>query len=135
MAEEMQRAQYEARLYNEQLRLLQGEIERITMTSADLANSLRSIESLSEDSVFVPIGGGGMISAKISSTEVLVPIGGGYLMNLKKHEAVEEVKRRITSTEKAVERLRTEYEKIGAKYNEVSTKLETLSRKPRTGGM
>lgn len=134
MAEETQRAVYEARLYSEQLRLLEGEMERIALTGAELANSLKAVEGLKEDSAFVPIGGGAMISAGISSNEVLVPIGGGYLMNLKKHEAVEEVKKRIASTWKAVERLRSEYGKIAAKLQEVNAKLETMDRKAGKSG-
>lgn len=130
---EAQRLLYEARLYAEQLRLLENEIERIAVTSAELSSSLRVVESLKEDAVFVPIGGGGMVNAKVSSTEVLLPIGGGYLMNLKKHEAIEEVKKRISSTEKAMEKLRVEFEKISAKLREVNGKIEEMNAKLGAG--
>jgi prefoldin alpha subunit len=131
MAEDAQaqRMVYESRLYAEQLRLLEGELERISMTAAELASSLNAVQSLKEDSIFVPIGGGAMVSAKVASTEVLIPIGGGYLMNLKKHEAIEEVKKRIAATEKAIERLRAEFEKISAKLQDVNAKLEQMNAK------
>ncbi len=129
MADEYQRLAYEARLYREQLRLLEGEIERVSMTTAELQNSLRSVETLKEDSVFVPIGGGAMVNAKVSSTEVLVPIGGGYLVSLKKHEAIDEVKKRIASTEKAAERLKAEFQKIAAKLGAINQKLQELNVK------
>lgn len=128
MADDSQRMMYEARLYSEQLRLLENEIERISMTAVELNSSLRAVEGLKEDSVFVPIGGGAMVNAKIATTEILVPIGGGYLMNLKKHEAIEEVKKRVSSTEKAIERLRSEFDKISAKLRDVSSKMESLER-------
>ncbi len=127
MTEDAQRTVYEARLYGEQLRLLENEIGRITMTTSELGASLKAVESLKEDAVFVPIGGGSMVNAKISSTEVLVPIGGGYLINLRKYEAIEEIRKRIASTEKAVERLRAEFGKIGAKLKEVNVKIEAMN--------
>ncbi|VVB99361.1 Prefoldin subunit alpha [uncultured archaeon] len=135
MAEDAQaqRTMYEARLYSEQLRLLEGELERISMTAVELTGSLKAVESLREDSIFVPIGGGAMVSAKVASTEVLVPIGGGYLMNLKKHEAIEEVKKRIAATEKAMERLRVEFEKINAKLQDVNSKIEQMNAKYNPG--
>lgn len=129
MVEDTQRLVYEARLYNEQLRLLENEIERISMTLAELSNSLTSIEALKEDTIFVPIGGGAMIEAKITSSEVLVPIGGGYLMNMKKYEAIEEVKKRITSTENAIGKLRSEFEKISVKLRDVSRKIDEMNVK------
>lgn len=131
--EEDQKMVYEARLYQEQLRLLDGEIERITMTAMELNNSLKAVESLKEDSVFVPIGGGAMVNAQISTTEVLVPIGGGYLMNLKKHEAIEEVKRRMVSTDAAITKLRSEFDKIRGKLIDVGTKIEAMNVKPGVG--
>ncbi len=134
MADESQRMMYEARLYAEQLRLLENEIERISMTAVELSNSLRAVEALKEDSVFVPIGGGSMVSARISSTEVLVPIGGGYMMNLKKHEAIEEVKKRIASTEKAVEKLRQEFDKISVKLQDVNGKLDAMNVRFNSAG-
>lgn len=127
MADDPQRIAYEARLYSEQLRLLENEIERISMTTGELKSSLSAVEALKDDSIFVPIGGGSMISAAVSSTNVLLPIGGGYLINMKKHEAIEEIKKRIASTEKAVEKLSSEFDKIGVKFREVSTKLEAMN--------
>lgn len=125
--DEAQRLIYEARLYSEQLRLLEQEIERITLTTADLGNSLTAIEALKEDAVYVPIGGGAMVSAKVTSSDVLVPVGAGYLMDMKKEDAIGEVKKRIKSTESAVEKLKTEFERINAKLREVGGKIEKMN--------
>lgn len=127
--EEAQRLMYEARLYGEQLRLLENEIERISIAGAELGNSLRAIEALKEDTVFVPVGGGSLVSGKITSTDVLVPVGGGYLMSMKKYEAIEEVKKRVKSTETAVERLRGEFDKINIRLRDVSGKIDAMNVK------
>lgn len=123
---ELQKMIYEAKIYSEQIRLLQTELERISMTMMELNSSLKVVEWLKENLVFVPIGGGAMISANVTSNEVLLPIGGGYLIAFKKDEALEEIKKRIRSTETAIERLNTELEKIDVKFNETSRKIETM---------
>ncbi|MFA5076947.1 MAG: prefoldin subunit alpha [Candidatus Micrarchaeia archaeon] len=134
MAEETQRMMYEARVYGEQLRLLQNEIERINMTAMELESSLRAVEALREEQIFVPIGAGAMMGAKLSSTEVLMPVGAGYMTGMKKHEAIEEIKKRMQTTQGAMEKLRAEFEKINAKLYEVGGKIDAMNAKSRGQG-
>lgn len=124
---EPRRLIYEARLYSEQLKLLQSEMERISMTTIDLANSLSAINVLGDGEALMPIGGGAMVMAKPLSSEVLMPVGDGYLISLKKHEAAEEVRKRIKSTETAITRLRAEFDKINAKLAEVNNQIEAMN--------
>ncbi|MEW6528750.1 MAG: prefoldin subunit alpha [Candidatus Micrarchaeota archaeon] len=129
-----QKIAYEARLYSEQLKLIESEINRISITLVELRGSLDVVEAINETTdktingnlIFVPIGGGSMVSAKIISPGVIIPIGGGYLVKMNKHEAVEEIKKRISSIEAAIEKLRNEFGKIGAKFREVNAKLELM---------
>ncbi len=131
MSEDSQQMTYEAKLYSEQLRLIENEINRISMTMMELKGSLAIAEVMKGDSIFVPIGGGNMISAKITSSDILIPIGGGYLVNMNKYESITEIKKRISSIEMAVEKLKTEFDKIGVKFREVSTKLESMNAQNR----
>ncbi|MDD5337560.1 MAG: prefoldin subunit alpha [Candidatus ainarchaeum sp.] len=129
MADDSQRMVYEARVYSEQIRLLQNEAERINMTAMELESSLAAVEALREEQIFVPLGAGAMVSSRITSTEVLVPIGAGYMIGMKKYEAVEEIKKRMQSTQGAIEKLRAEFDKINAKLYEVSGKIDAMNAK------
>lgn len=126
--DETQKLAYESKLYTEQLRLIENEVERISNTMGELVASHKAINALQEDAVFVPIGGGAMVNVKIITTEVLVPVGSGYLINLKKDIASEEIKKRISSVEKAIERFKQEYIKIQEKLREVNTELRATKR-------
>ncbi len=134
MAEEPNRLIYESRVYSEQLRLLEGEVERISMTAVELSNSLVTIEGLGHGESLVPIGGGALVNAKIASTDVLLPIGSGYMVAMKKEEAEAEVKKRIKSTETAIIRLRTEFERVNAKLMEVNSKVDAANPKFKSMG-
>lgn len=133
MDEDSKRLLYEARLYSEQLRLLENEVERISMTAVELTSSLSTISSLEERDAFVPIGGGSMISAKVAGTNVLVPIGGGYMVGFMKDDAVEEIRKRIKSTETAVMKLQEEFNRVSLKLREVNTTIESQGANLRGG--
>lgn len=120
------RLTYEAAVYNEQLRLLQGEVERITITLLDLDNAARTLENLKAEDAIVQIGGGAFIKANIYSTHTLLPIGAGYLLEMDKEQGVIEMKKRIESTKKAIERLKEEFEKISKKLQEMNVMLRTM---------
>ncbi|MBU0585928.1 prefoldin subunit alpha [Candidatus Micrarchaeota archaeon] len=120
---------YEAQLYSEQLRLLEGEIERISMTAIELSTSLNAIAALEENDMFMQVGGGAMVSGKITSTQVIIPVGAGYMVSMEKETAVTEVKRRIKTTENAVTRLKEEFTKISTKLKETNLGVEKLNAK------
>jgi prefoldin alpha subunit len=117
---------YEVAVYREQLTMLKRETERVSLTTMDLANALRTVESIGTEKVLMPIGGGAMIKGSISETNVLVPIGAEYLLEMKKEQAAVELNRRIDATRKAVEKLNEEFGKILAKLQEVASQLEQL---------
>lgn len=120
------RLAYEAAVYREQLRLLQREMEKVTLTTIELDNAARTVEKLKIDDAFVPIGGGTFIKANIYSMHVLVPIGADYVVEMDKDAAVLELKKRIESTKKAVEKLKEEFANVSKKLNETGKKLKEL---------
>ncbi len=117
---------YETAVYREQLRLLQGEIDRVSLTLLDLENSLRTLENLKIDDSLVQIGGGAFIKSTIYSTNVLVPVGAGYFVEMSKEQGIIEIRKRIESTKKAVEKLREEFEKVSKKLHETSINLRNI---------
>jgi prefoldin alpha subunit len=115
---------YELAVYREQIAMIKRETERVSLTTIDLTNALKTVESLKEERVLVPIGGGALVKGDIAQTKVLVPIGGEYLVEMGKEDAAEEMKRRIEATRKAVEKLNEEFAKIAGKLREVTGQLQ-----------
>lgn len=124
--EEAARLSYEAAVYKEQLRLLQSEMDRISLALVDLDNAARTLDKLKTEDSIVQIGGGAFIKVNVYSSHVIVPIGAGYLVEMEREYAALELKRRVDSTKKAVERLREEFGKVSVKLQEASVKMRGM---------
>jgi prefoldin alpha subunit len=127
MMDEQQKLAYETAVYREQLNLLHKEIDRITLAMLDLNNAVRTTEKLVSGDSLVPIGGGAYTRAVVSSNTLLVPIGAGYVVELKREVAGAELKKRVESTEKALQRLNTEVVSISQKFQEANNKLRDIA--------
>jgi len=117
---------YELAVYREQIAMIKRETERISLTTIDLTNALKTVEELKGERTLIPVGGGAFVKGTVSETNVLVPIGGEYLVEMSKEEAAEEMKRRIEATRRAVEKLNEEFTKIATKLREVSGQLQRM---------
>jgi prefoldin alpha subunit len=117
---------YELAVYKEQINLIKRETERVSLTTVDLTNALKTVENLSAQRVLIPVGGGALVKGNVVQTQVLVPIGAEYLVEMSKEEATEEIKKRVEATKKAVERLTEEFNKIVAKLREATGQLQQL---------
>ncbi len=130
MSEEAEMGQdqlnYELAVYREQIAMIKRETERVSLTTIDLTNALKTVESLQGGEALIPIGGGALARGAISNTMVLVPIGAEYLLEMDKDMAADEMKRRIDATRKAVEKLNVEFNRIASKLREVSGQLQKI---------
>lgn len=117
---------YELAIYREQISMIKRETERVSLTTIDLTNALKTVESLGTDKALIPIGGGALVKGTIMTTRVMVPIGAEYMLEMDKEEAAQELNRRIDATKKAVEKLTEEFNKIAKKLREVSGELQQL---------
>lgn len=117
---------YEARVYQEQLRMLQKEIDRMSLTNLDLINAEKTADSLVENESLIPIGGGAFIKATISQTDILVPVGANYLIEMDRKDARGVLSKRIDATKNAVEKLNAEMMKIYDRLREAQTILSQL---------
>ncbi|MCI0504349.1 prefoldin subunit alpha [Candidatus Micrarchaeota archaeon] len=117
---------YELAVYREQIAMIKRETERVSLTTIDLGNALRTVESLSAEEALIPIGGGALVRGNISHTRILVPVGAEYLVEMEKDAAGEEMRRRIDATKKAVEKLNEEFNRIAAKLREVTGQLQRM---------
>ncbi len=117
---------YELAIYREQIAMIKRETERVSLTTIDLTNALKTVENLSKDNILIPIGGGTLVRGSVANTKVLVPIGAEYMLEMEREEAQEELKRRIDATQKAVEKLNEEFNKIARKLQEVAGQLQQM---------
>ncbi|MDD5172437.1 MAG: prefoldin subunit alpha [Candidatus ainarchaeum sp.] len=117
---------YELAVYREQIAMIKRETERVSLTTLDLSNALRTVENLSAETALIPIGGGALVRGTIIHTKVLVPIGGEYMLEMEREAAVQELTRRIEATKKAVEKLTEEFNRIAGKLREVAGQLQQM---------
>ncbi len=122
---------YELAVYREQIAMIKRETERISLTTIDLSNALRTIESLKAEKALIPIGGGAMVRGDLTQTAVLVPVGAEYMVEMERGLAEGEIRRRIDATKKAVEKLNEEFNKIAGKLREASGQLQRLEEQAR----
>lgn len=117
---------YELAVYKEQINLIKRETERVSLTTIDLTNALKTAENVATNDVLIPIGGGALVKGHVDETRILVPVGAEYLVEMSKEEAVEELKKRVEATKKAVEKLTEEFNKIAVKLREATNQLQEL---------
>ncbi|MBI5046594.1 prefoldin subunit alpha [Candidatus Micrarchaeota archaeon] len=122
---------YEMAIYREQISMLKRETERVSLTTVDLTNALKTVEELDATKVLIPIGGGAMVKGQVSETKVLMPIGAGYLVDMEKTTATVELNKRIDATKKAVERLSDEFNKISSKLRDISMQIQQTEQQAR----
>ncbi len=122
---------YEVAVYREQIAMIKRETERISLTTVDLTNALRTVENIGKDKVLIPIGGGAMVRGSVTETMILVPIGANYMVDMERKDAISELKKRIEATKKAVEKLTEEFDKIAKKLRNVSAQLQQIRRQSR----
>ncbi|MBU0591245.1 prefoldin subunit alpha [Candidatus Micrarchaeota archaeon] len=125
------RLNYELSLYREQISMIKRETERISLTTIDLTNALKTVENMKQDKVMIPIGGGALILGTITDDNVLVPIGAQYLTEMNRETAVTEMNRRIDATKQAVEKLTVEFDKIVKKLKVVSAQLMEIQNQSK----
>ncbi len=124
--QERQKMMYESYFYKQQLGALKKEMDKITLTMIDLTNASKTVKSLEMKESLVPIGGNAFIETEIKSEKILVPIGGGYSIKMNKDHAVEEMDKRIESTKKVIEKLKTEYQRIMGKLSALDEQMKVM---------
>ncbi len=120
------RLTYEIALYREQLMLLQKEMQKVSSTSSDLENAVKTSRDIEEKSLLVPVGGGTYIKAKAEARKLIVPIGAQYLKEMDPEDATKELERRKEATGKAMKKLEEQYNNIASKYQDAAKNLQNV---------
>ncbi|MBE0511638.1 prefoldin subunit alpha [Candidatus Bathyarchaeota archaeon] len=128
-----------------ELRMLEGTAEalqsRVNLVNAALTElrvssmTLEGLEKEKKDAqLFVPIGGGSFVKAKLASSDkVIVGIGADVALERTMKEAKENLGNRIAELEKTRTSLGQQFAQVVEKIREDRTRLEELTAKLREG--
>ena len=128
-----------------ELRILEGTADalqsRVNLVNAALTElrvasmTLEGLEKEKKDAqLFVPIGGGSYIKAKLASADkVVVGIGADVAVERTTKEAKENLENRISELEKTRTSLGQQFTQVIGKIREDRTRLEELTTKLREG--
>lgn len=129
-----------------ELRLLENTAEQVqtrlnlvnaALTELDLASkALEGIENKSSDHIFVPIGGGSYIKARLEDTDkVVYGIGAGIAIEKPLKEAKEDIANRISELSRAKVALEQQLSQVLARMQEGRNRLQELTSMLRRAEM
>jgi prefoldin alpha subunit len=128
----------EARRLVIEIRLLENTAEQLQMrvnlinaalTELSLASmSLEGIEKKDSDEIFVPIGGGSYIKARLEDTDkVIYGVGAGIAIEKTIKEAKDDIANRIEELSKAKTALEQQLSQVLSKLQEEQSRLQELT--------
>ena len=128
----------ESRYLEETINELQSRISMTNSARNELKVSSMTLEGLKTEKkgtqLFVPIGGGSYVKAKIETTKnVVVGIGADVAVERSLKEAKVEFEARIAELEKTREVLGQQFNQVVGKIQENRTKMEEITAKLRQG--
>ena len=128
----------ESRYLEETINELQSRISMTNSARNELKVSSMTLEGLKKEKkgtqLFVPIGGGSYVKAKIETTKnVVVGIGADVAVERSLKEAKVEFEARIAELEKTREVLGQQFNQVVGKIQENRTKMEEITAKLRQG--
>jgi prefoldin alpha subunit len=131
--DEIRRLIVEIRMLEATAEYLQTRVNLINaaLTELNLASmSLEGIEKKDSDHIFVPIGGGSYIKARLEDTDKIVyGIGAGIAIEKTIKEAKEGIANRIDELNRAKAALEQQLNQVSAKLQEERSRLQELSSK------
>jgi prefoldin alpha subunit len=113
---------------------LQARLSLVTATLRDLNMSRMSIEGVEKEnpdaSLYVPVGGGSFIKAKLESNDkIIIGIGAGVSIERSLAEAKQIIQNRISEIEKNRESIQQQLIQIANRIQEDRDRLQELSAK------
>ena len=128
----------ESRFLEETVNELQSRISLTNSALTELRVSSMTLEGLEEEKkdaqLFVPIGGGSYVKARLeTANKVVVGIGADVAVERTMKEAKEELEARIAELEKTRETLVQQFNQVVERIQENRGKLEEVTAKLREG--
>ncbi len=128
----------ESRFLEETVNALQSRVNMTNAAITELRVSSMTLEGLEKEKkgsqLFVPIGGGSYVKAKlVTAKKVVVGIGADVAVERTFKEAKEELEVRIAELEKTMEALGQQFNQVVERIQENRGKLEEVTAKLRQG--
>jgi prefoldin alpha subunit len=128
----------ESRYLEDTVKELQSRISRINSALAEMKLSSLTLEGLEKEKkgaqLFVPVGGGSYVKAKVETTKtVVVGIGADVAVEKSLKEAKVEVEARIAELEKTRDALGQQFNQVVGRIQENQAQVEEISAKLRKG--
>jgi prefoldin alpha subunit len=128
----------ESRYLEETVNEVQSRINMINSALSELRVSNMTLEGLEAEKkgaqLFVPIGGGSYVKAKLEAADtVVVGIGADVAVEKSVKDAKVELEARVAELEKSRETLGQQYNQIVGRIQEVRAQMEEISAKLREG--
>lgn len=128
----------ESRYLEETVKELQSRISMINSAIAEMKVSSLTLEGLEKEKkgaqLFVPVGGGSYVKAKVETTKtVVVGIGADVAVEKSLKDAKVEVAARIAELEKTREALGQQFNQVVGRIQENRAQVEEISAKLRQG--
>jgi len=135
--EEMRRLLVELRILEGTVEALQSRINMVDAAFAELNLAKRTLEGMgkehAESSVFVPIGGGSYIKAKLTDVDkVIYGIGAGVAVEKSLEEAKQGVDERISELERTRRSLEQQLSQVIRRIQENRNRLQELTAEIRS---
>ena len=136
--ETFRRLAVELRILEGTAEALQSRVNLVNTALTELRVASMTLEGLGKEKkdaqLFVPIGGGSFIKAKLASSDkVVVGIGADVVVERTMKEAKENLENRIAELEKTRTSLGQQFGQVIEKIREDRTRLEELTAKLREG--
>lgn len=129
--DEVRRLIVELRILENTAEYLQARVNFVNaaLTELNLASmSLEGIEKKESDSIFVPIGGGSYVKAKLEDTDrVIYGIGAGVSIEKPIKEAKEDIANRIAELNRAKAALEQQLNQVLTRLQEGQNRLQELT--------
>ena len=130
--EEFRKVAVELRVLENTAETMQSRINFVNAAITELTYANLTLEGLEKEktdtSLFVPIGGGSYIKAKLESPDKMIfGVGAGVAIEKTFEEAKEKIKNRIDEMQKARANMEQQMEQLLERIREDRTKLQDLS--------
>lgn len=133
--EEFRKIAVELRILENTAEAMQSRMNFVNAAITELSYASMTLEGLEKEktdtSLFVPIGGGSYIKAKLESPDKIVfGIGAGVAVEKTFAEAKEKIKNRVEEMEKAKANMEQQFEQLVERIREDRARLQNLSAPP-----
>lgn len=134
--EEVRRLMVELRILEGTSETLQSRANFLNAAFAEITFANRTLEGLEEEEagapLFVPIGGGSYVKAKLGDVDkVIYGVGAGVAIEKSLEEAKEGIANRVSELEKSMRSVQQQHAQILRRIQEDQTRLQNLTAKLR----